>query len=109
MLKRLLNMGCQFMDSKYSDFKTFFHFTDSTDNEFIPRSVWQNLYKDIYTRMKTNVYPDEDANVYALTYIIDQKNMGLKIMKRSSAAGEFRELKTEYDGNKYIPKICTER
>jgi hypothetical protein len=83
---------------------------DQTSNGFVPGSTWEQDYQEVYNKLwkgKGGEYSDEDAQAYALAYLMDKHDTGIKIYKRKDHYADFKELNTaRSDNNKYTPRIC---
>ena len=79
-------------------------------DEFKDKSVWDDAYEAAKQYMQDNGYSKNDAQSYALSYVLDHYNTGLKISSRQGATSDFKEQKTDTEGTgnntKYTPKIC---
>jgi hypothetical protein len=96
---------------KEPDFSANFIIPDTqTSNGFVPGSVWEQDYQEVYNKLwkgKGGEYSDEDAQAYALAYLMDKHDTGIKIYKRKDHYADFKELNTaRSDNNKYTPRIC---
>ena len=66
---------------------------------------YDTYYNEVYNNLKTQNYYDNDAQSYALSYVLDYFNTGMKIYEKRN--GEFKEQKTEIKyNNNYSPQIC---
>jgi hypothetical protein len=68
-------------------------------------------YRDAIKNMEGRGYSANDARAYALSYVLDVHNSGLKIYKKESGADDFKEKRTDMkmdarEGLMFTPKIC---
>jgi hypothetical protein len=75
-------------------------------DEFMTGSDWGNTYYKAKSNLLKQGYSENDAQSYALTYVLDYYNMGLKISSRTNAVSGFKEQKTDATNITYTPKIC---
>ncbi|GEM_PF-3282278 len=85
-------------------------FYKGENSRFKKESVWELEYDDIYRKLKSEKYSNNNAQTYALSYVVDKYNMGLKISYRPNKTDSFKEQKTATEGSgkkmKYKPQIC---
>jgi hypothetical protein len=65
---------------------------------------WANDYEAAKTRLTQQGYSQNDAQSYALSYVLDHYNTGIKIYQKKN--GVFKEQKTTKTNNNYNPQIC---
>jgi hypothetical protein len=68
-------------------------FVISNDNHFVEGSIWADAYANKYNSWINQNYSAADANAYALLYVLETYNTGLKIVGRSTHTLPFKELK----------------
>ena len=83
-------------------------FFENTGSDFKTNSIFASTYTATYNNIKTQGYSNDDANSYALAYVLDYYHTGLKISKKEPGKTDFKEQKTEGGGIgiNYSPKIC---
>jgi hypothetical protein len=69
-------------------------------------SQWAQTYNTVRNYLTGKNYSQNDAQSYALSYVLDYYNTGLKIYEKKSGTTAFKEQLTEKSNNKYTPKIC---
>ena len=79
-------------------------FFESNGYRFKSGSIWDDTYQTAYQNMVNQGFTKNDAQSYALQYVLDICSTGLKVYEKKN--GEFKEQKTEKSGNNYLPKIC---
>ncbi|MEI8273858.1 MAG: hypothetical protein WCG08_14680, partial [Paludibacter sp.] len=99
-----------------SDKSAFTSFTTNTNNAlffntsggslFASGSVYASDYTVVYSNLTSQGFTQTDANSYALTYVLDKYNTGIKIAMRSNNTLEFKEQKTDIVNTNYQPKKC---
>ena len=67
-------------------------------------TTWGTDYNSVYSKLISLGFLQNDAQSYALSFVLDKYNTGLKIYEKKN--GNFKEQKTETSGNSYSPKIC---
>ena len=67
-------------------------------------SIWATDYNAAYNSMISKGFSANDAQSYALSFVLDKYDTGLKIYEKKSE--NFKEQKTDLSGNNYSPKIC---
>ena len=96
-----------------NDRNTFSTFCNNSGNSqfFVPSgsmfssgTTWANDYSSVYNNLVNQGFSGNDAQSYALSYVLDKYNTGLKIYEKKN--GNFKEQKTEASGSNYSPKIC---
>ncbi len=76
------------------------------------RTVFKNIdmedeYWGIVDLLKEKKYNKEDAHDYAMSYLMDKYNTGLKLSKKEKGESSFKEMKTEKNtANEYKPTKC---
>lgn len=64
-------------------------------------------YRDIRRYLESQTYSADNAHDYALSYLLDKYDTGLKISKKEKGESSFKEMKTNTDSsNNYKPTIC---
>ncbi|SBW02060.1 hypothetical protein [uncultured Dysgonomonas sp.] len=65
-------------------------------------------YRKIRKQLEDNVFSRDNAHDYAMSYLLDKYNTGLKISKKEKGESSFKELKTEKNSIKsdYKPTKC---
>jgi len=65
-------------------------------------------YIDIREKLEGKGFSKDDTHDYAMSYLLDKYNTGLKISKKEDGEAEFKEMKTEFRNAKigYQPKKC---
>ena len=79
-------------------------FFSASGSMFGTGTVWANDYNTAYNNMANKGYSPNDAQSYALSYVLDKYNTGLKVYEKKS--GNFKEQNTDVTGSNYLPKIC---
>ena len=80
---------------------------ESNDQGSFANKGMSDDYKSIFNNLKSNGYSIQDSNDYALSYLLDKYNTGLKISKKDKDENGFKETKTNIDSsNNYKPTIC---
>lgn len=80
-------------------------FIETTDGKFSPGSKFDQEYTAAYNSLKSTL-SDNDAQLYALSYVLDKNYTGLKICQKNSGTTDFVAQRTEYTNNQYLPVIC---
>jgi hypothetical protein len=82
-------------------------FTLSADNNFLAGSAWGISYNTVYNTLLSKGYSQTDANSFALTYVLDQYNTGMKVAERDNSGSNFREQSTgTTNTGAYQPQRC---
>jgi hypothetical protein len=68
-------------------------------------TVWANDYNAAYSSLK-NTLSDSDAQMYALSYVLDKYCTGLKIYQKPANTSNFKEKNTVRSNNNYSTKTC---
>lgn len=63
-------------------------------------------YLNIRKNLLNNKYSHQNAHDYALAYMLDKYNAGVKISKKTNSSASFKEMKAAKTGNNYKPQIC---
>jgi hypothetical protein len=71
---------------------------------FRNNSIWANRYESVHLHLLNSGFSQNDAQKFALAYVLDSSNTGLKIYEKRN--GSFKELLTELLNGNYIPKRC---
>lgn len=92
----------------YKKNPTFFERDESSFKD----AKWKDEFNGIKERLEKDGFSESDAQSYALSYMLDKYNTGLKIHKRENKEDKFKEQKTKGVLNekeeitKYEPQIC---
>lgn len=80
----------------------------SGDNTIFKNKGMDDEYRDIRRYLESQKYSNDDAHDYALSYLLDKYNTGLKISKKEKGTDSFKETKTTQDTKtkEYKPSIC---
>lgn len=95
-----------------SQANTFFYtngnlFKPDLDDNFFKDSSMYTKFVDIQNSLIQNGYSKQDSYDYAMSYMLDNYNTGVRISKKESGKTDFKEMKTENNStNNYQPKIC---
>ncbi|MDR1504988.1 MAG: hypothetical protein LBT43_21260, partial [Prevotella sp.] len=83
-------------------------FTPDSSHNYFQDSTLKVKFEDIMDNLLTKGYSHQNSYDFAMTYILDSYNTGIKISKKEAEEKEFKELKTEYRNPKisYQPKKC---
>lgn len=81
-------------------------FNQDTNGYFQTGSDYANTYNAVYKQLTDWNYTQSVANSYALSYVLDNFNTGLKISYRPSATDQFKEQETICLNGYYSPSIC---
>jgi hypothetical protein len=65
---------------------------------------WANTYEAAKTKLTQQGYSQNDAQSYALSYVLDHYDTGIKIYQKKN--GAFKEQRTTKTNNNYNPQIC---
>jgi len=80
-------------------------FTQFNNGALFPSgSNWNSTYNSVFSNLKSKGFSDNDAQSYALSYVLDNSNTGIKIYEKKN--GNFKEQETGTSGSNYVPKIC---
>lgn len=81
---------------------------EADDEEMFNDSGMSKEYDNIYENLLNKGFSYQDSHDYALTYLLDKYDTGLKISKKEDGEAEFKEMKTEFRNAKisYQPKKC---
>lgn len=82
-------------------------FESGSDSYFKDKNM-DKEYRDIREQLEGEGYSPDDANDYAMSYLLDKYDTGLKISKKEKGKSSFKEMKTEENTttNEYKPTIC---
>ena len=80
-------------------------FFQNNGSMFQRNSVWERAYNDAFDRLRSQGFSSNDAQSFALSYVLSRFNTGLKIYHRRGT-GNFREQYTQRSGNNFTPTIC---
>jgi len=98
-----------------SDRTKFANFCNNSSNRdffnpdgslFKSGSVWDSDYNAARNRLIAQRYADNDAQSYALSYVLSKYNTGMVIYHRKDQFQDFKEQNTLKNGNNYTPQIC---
>lgn len=80
----------------------------SGDNTYFKDPKMNTEYREIRNKLEDKGFSIDDANDYAMSYLLDKYDTGLKISKKEDGEAEFKEMKTEFRNAKigYQPKKC---
>lgn len=97
-------------------FKNFCHnisnanFGNLNGTGFVNGTVFETDYSKVYNNLKSKGYSEDLANLYALTYVLDKHNTGIKIASRNNSSEDFREQSTEVNNvnssEQFQPQRC---
>lgn len=81
---------------------------ESGDNTIFKDKKMENEYRDIRAELEKQGYASQEEHDYALSYLLDKYNTGLKISKKTDKNASFKEMKTTQDTktSEYKPSIC---
>ncbi|MDR1156463.1 MAG: hypothetical protein LBL04_17300 [Bacteroidales bacterium] len=85
-------------------------FIYSNNGMFATGSTWDNTYNEVRDDLIVNGYSQNDAQSYALSYVLDYYNTGMKIYEKKAGTSTFKEQKTNRSTSQsttnYSPTIC---
>jgi hypothetical protein len=86
------------------------NFFEKDGANFKKNSIFDEYYNNARINMKSKGYSENDSRAYALTYVLDFFQTGLKISKKEPGKNDFKEQRTDYSATgsniTYTPKIC---
>ena len=86
------------------------NFFENNGAYFKANSIFEEYYNNAHTSLVNKGFSDNDAQSYALSYVLDWFQTGLKISKKEPGQTDFKEQKTDYtpSGSNIIftPTIC---
>ncbi|MDR1714488.1 MAG: hypothetical protein LBS20_01435, partial [Prevotella sp.] len=80
----------------------------SGDNTYFKDPKMNTEYREIRNKLEDKGFSIDDANDYAMSYLLDKYDTGLKISKKEKGESSFKEMKTEKSTttNDYKPTKC---
>jgi hypothetical protein len=81
-------------------------FFEKNGSYFKTGSIYETDYNSAYNSLLNGGFSQSIANSYALTYVLDKYNTGIKIAARHSPNHQFKEQKTNIINNQYQPSKC---
>ena len=86
------------------------NFFEKNGSGFKSGSIFDSYYNNARTNLLNQGYSVNDAQSYALSYVLDYYSTGLKISKKETGKTDFKEQKTELtttvSNTVYSPTIC---
>ena len=77
-------------------------YQETSDGRFATGTTWSNDYLTVYKNLQNQGYSDDVCNSYALSYVLDKYNTGMKISERDNNNNAYNEQNTEEDRSKTI-------
>lgn len=81
-------------------------FFEQNGSYFKTGSIYETEYISAYNSLLDMKYTQSIANSYALSYVLDKYNTGIKIAARPTPNHQFKEQKTNFINNQYQPSKC---
>ncbi len=81
-------------------------FFECDGSQFQQNSVWRKDYDAAYNSIKDKGLSINDAQSYALSYVLSKYNTGMVIMSRNQQNGDFKEQKTILENKIYKLSKC---
>ena len=102
------NRGALDVFCKYSPNIQFFNQSNGANGVFQQGTVWANAYNTMYATLQAPPMnlSDNDAQLYALAYVLDTFYTGLKIYKKDKGTNDFKEKRLQYSNNNYSQVTC---
>lgn len=70
-------------------------FFERNGSLFKSGSVWDTAYNQVRDKLLSDGYTQNDAQSYALSYVLDNYKTGMKVYEMNKAQGSYKEQKTE--------------
>lgn len=92
--------------AKFCNDKENASFFERNGSMFKKGSVYDNDYNTVYNYLVSQNFSSTAANSFALTYVLDKYNTGIKIAMRKRPKDDFKEQKTNKVNSEYQPSKC---
>ncbi|MTK52892.1 hypothetical protein [Paludibacter sp.] len=93
--------------SLFNNFCSYSNFPASTADHLFPSGTTLAIqYNAVYNNLINLGYSADDANSYAISYVLDNNGTGLKISEKKKGQADFKEQQTIQSGSNYQPQKC---